>query len=429
LNEAAESVFTRSDGFGRGDRREQERPNPGKRRVAKGPEAPQRNAKKNESWIPKVTLSKLSRIMDVDMADLPITAIDYRVFLQRLREGDSGAGIDMINLHVGGTGIITLPKRLLLWIPYFTKLLKDRPCAPCTNIFVPYNYDEFKAIIDFMFDPDAGLDESHHRAWRFFFCAVNLSSAHMEHIPEILQIPVDNITFKSVLRQDWCARFTLKTERLRWWFVRSDYFRALFGHDITKPYTGSGFTFVLPPEDDCLMDIIANDFQTLAKADVNKVIAVVDKYAINFAQCVVCAPKVLCTKYCIHRRIFVQKCECGMPMSEPCELVHEPIKCTICKKYCYPHNASQYCEKCRCCVPECVGLGNPENGGYCSVHGCEHWNINSKYEQCKKCFCKIPKGSIHGLRCGKSNPCGLEIETTETMPRGGVYRLISYHPQ
>lgn len=299
----------------------------------------------------------------------------YRKYINRLRNGDCGY---MVTLHVGGTNNIVLPRELLTFIPYFAL------SANKSEIFVPYKYDEFKAIIDFVFDPDGGLHEDHSRAWRFFFCAINISETHMLHVPEALRIPVENIV---ITYNDWDIKISDYEDLFR----RSQYFAAKFKHNTSFPYTGD---IVCEVDNDIIGHILDNEFDDLGKFTADEVIDVVNKYGINFEKCLMCSS----IQYCDHRRIF-ENCDCKLPVSEKCTRSYE-MNCKSCGAK-HRYHGMSVCHKCVCKFPNCRGV-KKENGGNCNKHVCEHINEGN----CTKCFCQHIYSQYQPEKiCGAVKPC------------------------
>ena len=307
--------------------------------------------------------------------------IEYRKFLHSLRTGQIH---DFVWIMVGGVKWMLLPRKMLSFMKYFDAHSVD---APANNgpIYVPYAYKEFKALVNFMFDPDGGLDKVHYRTWRIFFQASNISNNHMEHVPETLRIPIQKITIKTTDGHTYSTSSSILNENhvkngIDHLFNISEYFRNLFKYNVAQ-----SLQIEIEQDDYPLILILNNRMAELAeKFTEDKVNAVVAKYQVKFYPCMNCRS----TEYCEHRTFVNTMCGCNVTTSEKCKLVPTKGKtCTICQATHYDHTNGDNCKKHNCAYAGCNSKKESDNGGYCLKHGCEHGKLSVSEKMCVSHFC------------------------------------------
>lgn len=201
-----------------------------------------------------------------------------------MRNGQSGP---LVSLVIGGTNTVQLPSELLKFIPWFSTA--GLGAKSLNGLFVPYTYKQFMAIINFVMNPENGLDSKYYHDWRFFFCTANISHARMEHIDPMLRIPIEKIS----IRGEGPYYIADDPEEL---FAMSSYFRAVFDHDNSRPFVKKLFVNI-PYEDSLLTTILNKHFAKLSRKDDDEVIEIMNKYGVDYPVCDTCGS----TMYCGHR--------------------------------------------------------------------------------------------------------------------------------
>lgn len=279
---------------------------------------------------------------------------------------------------------MTLPRNMLEFIPFFSELLSEKPNVSNTHYFVPFPYERFTPLIDFMFNPDLGLDDEHYSTWRFFFRVNNIAESCMQTIPEILRIPVQDIIIVPK-RGNW---YNSKKYGLDHLFATSNYFKVLFSNPVVN-----NFRIDLDNDDDAALVLILNkEWKTLAfEHRVSEVKEVMAKFAVTLDACLECNS----TDYCKCRRIH-SNCSCGFPISEKCGRHPEGKKCSHCEIIHYSHDIHPNCREHQCVVEKCEDAKQWDECGYCHSH-C------SNRTPCKIHHCRYKYAP--GDRCGMRLPC------------------------
>lgn len=285
---------------------------------------------------------------------------------------------------------MTLPRNMLEFIPFFSELLSEKPNVSNTHYFVPFPYERFTPLIDFMFNPDLGLDDEHYSTWRFFFRVNNIAESCMQTIPEILRIPVQDIIIVPK-RGNW---YNSKKYCLDHLFATSNYFRVLFSNPVVN-----NFRIDLDNDDDAALVLILNkEWKTLAfEHRVSEVKEVMAKFAVTLDACLECNS----TDYCKCRRIH-SNCSCGFPISEKCGRHPEGKKCSHCEIIHYSHDIHPNCREHQCVVEKCTSVRISNECELCGYH-CSNGVYEGRYSPCKKHHCQ--RVSSNGTKCLNVLPC------------------------
>jgi hypothetical protein len=342
--------------------------------------------------------------------------IVYRDLLGRLRSKPMWMDPkSSICVNVGGERKFTIPIELLSVIPYFkkflTKLMESQ--QQVTDVlFVPYDPNAFHEILNFLYDPDSGLDPKYWRAWRFFFCCANVSAKIMDdlQIPDILHIP---ITPLKIYPTDWDNfrdgphYFSIQYDKIA---AVSSYFKKLYENQSVAPFTGSDPEHIYINETESAFNTIiyiaCEEFAQFQDSKVN--LEVLDTYCVELPACV-CGD----TRYRCQHRHTKRKC-CGVFQNKPpCE-----CKCRKCGKWLddlikIEEDSQFVCKECKCASESC--MKNSLNGGivdflkYCRDHRCRHTNDPT----CTVCFCNNCDNKIseHVDEIGYCNDCYEDLPT------------------